>query len=179
MLHIRNAHLFLSRPDIFPIPAVESLAIPTTGNEEHTVTMIAKDAPRDDRRRKTHRKSRLGCRNCKLRRVKVSQAIRVGVSSSANLPQSAMKQNRNVKSVFPSELPVTTTVQLRTSSSLLAIQRISSPGQKARGTSLTLYLVQLTQLDAYYGQHQMMPSPAVCTTRIPQTDFTDSTPEQQ
>ncbi|KAH6665563.1 hypothetical protein B0J14DRAFT_233912 [Halenospora varia] len=35
--------------------------------------MIAKDAPRDDRRRKTHRKSRLGCRNCKLRRVKCDE----------------------------------------------------------------------------------------------------------
>jgi hypothetical protein len=68
----------------------------------------------DGRKRQTHKKSRLGCRNCKLRRVKVSlNHPSLDMWNTHKITISVMKPNLVVLNVKISECCVISTAQFR------------------------------------------------------------------
>jgi hypothetical protein len=78
---------------------------------------------RDSRRPRTTRRSRYGCRNCKLRKLKVSDNLGLGTPAigSTNLP-SAMKRNHSAKSALC----------LGSNATLCSMSLICSPPSMAR-----------------------------------------------
>src|SRR6516225_2524886 len=88
-------------------------------------------------KRKVHTKSRRGCRNCKLRRVKVSHAgILIGNDKLLTLSLSATRQGPSARNALLLEFPVILIRRTRIFRCPLMEQQLSR-AHPARNTQLT------------------------------------------